>query len=89
MNAPRPQTDAANVTFYINGNLIGSIEEIIGTTNYSVAVSESYLEEKYQILEIRTNTWKPSEDGYVDDPRDLGIQVDWIKVDSLSNETMD
>jgi hypothetical protein len=89
MNAPRPQTDAANVTFYINGNLIGSIEEIIGTTNYSVAVSESYLEEKYQILEIRTNTWKPSEDGYVDDPRDLGIQVDWIKIDSLSNETMD
>lgn len=89
MNAPRPQTDPANVTFYINGNLIGSAEEIVGTKNYSVAVPDNYLEDRYQILEIRTNTWKPSEDGYVDDPRDLGIQVDWIKIDSLSNETVE
>lgn len=83
MKAPRPQTDPANVTFYINGHLVGSVEEITGAKNYLIVVPENCLEERYQILEIRTNTWKPSEYGYVDDPRDLGIQIDWIRVDSL------
>ncbi|WP_321420640.1 glycosyltransferase family 39 protein [uncultured Methanomethylovorans sp.] len=86
MNAPRPQTNPANVTFYINGNLVGSIGGIIGEKNYSIIVPENCLEERYQILEIKTNTWKPSENGYVDDLRDLGVQIDWIRIDSPLND---
>lgn len=89
MESPRPQTDPANATFYINGNLIGSVEEITGTKDYSVIVPQNYLQDRYQILGIRTNTWKPSEDGYVEDTRNLGIQIDWIKIYSLSNGTTD
>ncbi|MGD9778668.1 glycosyltransferase family 39 protein [Methanomethylovorans sp.] len=89
MEAPRPDTDPANVTLYMNGNLIGSAEKIIGNRDYSVVVPENYLEDRYQILEIRTNTWKPSDHGYVNDDRDLGIQIDWIKIDSLSNGATD
>ncbi|WP_333788425.1 hypothetical protein, partial [Methanomethylovorans sp.] len=85
----RPDTDPANVTLYMNGNLIGSAEKIIGNRDYSVVVPENYLEDRYQILEIRTNTWKPSDHGYVNDDRDLGIQIDWIKIDSLSNGATD
>lgn len=88
MVSPRPQTDPANVTFYMNGYPIGSVDGIIGTNDYSVVVPQEYLEDRYQILEIRTNTWRPSDDGYVDDHRDLGIQIDWIKIDALSNETL-
>jgi hypothetical protein len=88
MVSPRPQTDPANVTFYMNGYPIGSVDGIIGTNDYSVVVPQEYLEDRYQILEIRTNTWRPSDDGYVDDHRDLGIQIDWIKINSPSNETL-
>lgn len=89
MRSSRPDTDPANVTLYMNGNLIGSAEKIIGNRDYSVVVPENYLEDRYQILEIRTNTWKPSDHGYVNDDRDLGIQIDWIKIDSLSNGATD
>ncbi len=89
MKVPRPEEDPANITFYINGNLVGSAERIIGNKDYSVAVPHEYLEDRYQILEIRTNTWKPIEGGYAEDSRNLGVQIDWIKVDSLSNRTTD
>lgn len=88
IEAPRPQTDPANVTFYLNGNQIGSADKITGTKDYSFVVPESYLEERYQILEIRTNTWKPSDHGSANDHRDLGIQVDWIKIDHPSSATI-
>ena len=83
MEAPRPEKDPANVTFYMNGNKIGSAEKIVGVRYYSVVVPQNYLEARYQILEIRTNTWKPIDHGIADDTRVLGVQIDWIKIDSL------
>ncbi len=88
MQALRPEKEPANVTFYMNGNKIGSLEKIIGDKYYSVVVPQNYLEARYQILEIRTNTWKPIDYGIADD-RVLGVQIDWIDVDSLSNGATD
>lgn len=77
----RPNNDPANITFSINGHAVKMTQKTSGTEIYSVLVPEYCLENTYQILGIRTNTWKPSDYGSAD-TRDLGIQVDWIKIES-------
>jgi hypothetical protein len=83
----RPENNPANVTFIINGHFIGSMEKTSGTEIYSVVIPGYYLKNIYQILEIRTNTWKPSDYGSADS-RNLGITVDWIRLDNLSFNEM-
>jgi hypothetical protein len=83
----RPENNPANVTFFINGHFIGSMVKTTGTEIYSVVIPKYYLKNNYQILEIRTNTWKPSDYGS-SDTRNLGILVEWIRLDDLSFDEM-
>lgn len=78
----RPEVDPANISFFINGHIIGAIEKASGTKICSVVVPEYYLENNYQIIGIKTNTWKPSDYGSAD-KRDLGIQVDWVELNPV------
>jgi hypothetical protein len=83
----RPENNPANVTFFMNGHYIGAMENTGGTEIYSVLIPEYYLESNYQILEIRTNTWKPSDYGSADS-RNLGITVESIRSDDISFDEM-
>ncbi len=76
----RPENDPANVTFFMNGHFIGGMEKTSGTKIYMAVIPENYLDQESQILGIRTNTWKPSDYGSTDG-RNLGIAVDWIRLD--------
>lgn len=85
----RPENNPANVSYVMNGHFIEPLEETNGTGIYSVIIPEDYLENNYQILGIRTNTWKPSDYGFTD-TRNLGIAVSWIRLEDPSfNKTYD
>jgi hypothetical protein len=83
----RPENNPANVTFFMNGHFIGAMEKTSGTKMYSALIPDYYLENNHQILEIRTNTWKPRDYGSID-TRNLGITVEWIRLDDLSFDEM-
>lgn len=76
----RPKDNSANIELYINDKKIGNKTKPSGYFTYSYIVPKKYLNEYYQILEIKTNTWKPSDYGSKD-KRDLGVQLDWINID--------
>ncbi len=85
----RPENNPANISYVMNGHFIEPLEETNGTGIYSVIIPEDYLENNYQILGIRTNTWKPHDYGLTD-TRNLGIAVSWIRLEDLYfNETYD
>jgi len=83
----RPEKYPANVTFFINGHFIGSMEKTSGIKTYTAIIPEYYLENDYQILGIRTNPWRPSEYGS-SDSRELGVTVEWIQLNDISFEGM-
>ena len=83
----RPENNPANVTFSLNGHLIGVMNKTSGTEIFSAVIPEYYLETNYQVLGIKTNTWKPSDYGSTDS-RDLGITVDWIRGSDISFDEM-
>lgn len=80
----RPEDNPANITISINGHTIDTIEKTDRTKICSVVIPEYYLENYYQIIGIKTNTWKPSDYGSAD-KRDLGIQVDWVEIDPVQH----
>jgi hypothetical protein len=75
----RPATNPANVIFLINDHSLGNITYTGNQKIISYTIQDSYLNDYYNILEIDTNTWNPSDYGSKD-IRDLGIQVDWVFV---------
>jgi hypothetical protein len=79
----RPQNNPANVTFSLNGHPIGVMNKTSGSEIFSAVIPEYYQEANYQVLGIRTNTWKPSDYGSTD-MRNLGITVDWIRGEEIS-----
>jgi hypothetical protein len=78
----RPHDNPAYIELYINGKKIGEAFKPSGTFVYSFNVPQYYLNDYYQILEIKTNTWRPGDYGS-NDKRDLGIQIDWIEIDTV------
>jgi len=77
----RPANNPANVIFLINDHSLGNITYTGNQKIISYAIPDGYLNDYYNILEIDTNTWNPSDYGSKD-IRDLGIQVDWVFVQS-------
>ncbi|WP_230742896.1 ArnT family glycosyltransferase [Methanooceanicella nereidis] len=76
----RPENDPAYVEFYLNGHKIGEGVKASGEFTYSYTVPVTGLNEFYQLLEIRTNTYKSEAPG-VNLGKDLGIGVDKIVID--------
>ena len=77
---PRPDSDPASVEFLMNGNMIGETVKPSGNFTYTFTVPAGYLNDYYNILEIKTNTWNPEEYG-MNDRRSLGIAIDYILID--------
>lgn len=84
----RPPDNPAYIELYTNGIKIGEVIKPSGSFIYSFNVPQYCLNEYYQIVEIKTNTWRPSDYGSPD-KRDLGIQIDWIKIDKAEPKTLD
>ena len=84
----RPPDSPANVKLYINDNYVANFSKESGVTEFIFNISQHFLNTEYQILTIETNTWNPSDYGSKDG-RDLGIQIDRIKVENwvISNDT--
>lgn len=80
----RPSDNPANIEWYINDNKIGQDIKPAGDHIYSFVVPDRWLNQNYQILNIVSNTWKPSDYG-AHDNRNLGIIVDWVKVDTIES----
>ena len=81
----RPADIPANVIFLINDHSLGNITHAGNQKIISYTIPDDYLNNYYNILEIDTNTWNPSDYGSKD-IRDLGIQVDWVFVQSNDPE---
>lgn len=77
----RPLDDPANVHFSINNYPIGNITYLGDDRVVSILINNSNLNDQYHILGIVTNTWNPVDYGSIDN-RDLGVQVDWLLVQS-------
>jgi len=77
----RPPDSPASVKLYLNDKYITNFSKESGYAEFMVNISQDYLNSEYQILTIETNTWNPSDYGSKDG-RDLGIQVDWIKIEN-------
>ena len=77
----RPPDSPAKVNLYINDKYVANFNKESGGAEFMLNISQDYLNSEYQILTIETNTWNPSDYGSKD-RRDLGIQVDWIKIEN-------
>lgn len=87
MGGIRPLDDPANVHFSINNYPIGNITYFGDDRVVSILINNSNLNDQYHILGIVTNTWNPVDYGSIDN-RDLGIQVDWLLVQSCESKTL-
>lgn len=76
----RPPDNPATLKLHMNKYLIGNFTKKSGEINCSFEIQKIILNPAYQILTIETNTWNPGDYGS-EDIRDLGIQVDLIKVE--------
>lgn len=77
----RPLDSPAKVKLYINDKYVSNFSKESEYAEFMLNISQGYLNSEYQILTIETNTWNPSDYGF-NDKRDLGIQVDWIKIEN-------
>ncbi|MEM3555946.1 MAG: hypothetical protein QXF56_04480 [Candidatus Micrarchaeia archaeon] len=80
----RPPQNPANIEVFVNNCSVYSSQKTSGVFVFSFAVPQNCLNPAYQILTLKTNTWKPSDYGSKD-ARELGIQVDWIKIEISHN----
>lgn len=83
----RPIDDPAKVMISMNENEIGQFEKASNEAEYKINIPKEFLKKDgYQVLQIETNTFKPSEYLNSTDSRDLGIQIDYVVLDKLAND---
>jgi hypothetical protein len=79
----RPVDNPAKIVFKINNFELKNITYTGNTQDVTIIVPQRYLTEHFQMVEIDTNTWRPSNYGSPD-MRDLGIQLDWLEIQNKS-----
>jgi len=80
----RPPDNPANVVILLNKHPAYSFKKQSEYLVCSFNVSQNHLNPTYQILAIQSNTWNPSDYDNKDN-RELGIQIDWIKIEKQNN----
>jgi len=83
IDSSRPGDNPAHVIFKINNLELKNITYTGNAQDIIIMVPQSYLTEHFQIVEIDTNTWQPSNYGSPD-TRELGIQIDSMEIQSQS-----
>ncbi|WP_183108764.1 hypothetical protein [Thermohalobacter berrensis] len=80
----RPKDNPANVKIYFNDKLVDNFVKESTELEREIYVPKEVLNKNMtQVLTIKTNTWKPSDYGSKDS-RDLGVQLDWIKIEEVN-----
>jgi hypothetical protein len=78
-----PQAPLAKLSVWVNGVLVGEQTLVHDHTFeiWNLTVPEDYLPAISEVeIELRSDTWVPQAIGYNEDPRELGVMVDWIKI---------
>lgn len=75
----RPDENPAKSTLYLNNKKIGEFTKSSGWIEKNFFINRELLQPNYQLLEINTNTWSPSQYGSTDN-RIFGILLDWIQL---------
>lgn len=75
-----------NFSIYINEHLIGSFTAYGEYKFYNMTAPKDYLTIPYSTVLIRSDTWKPSEITGTSDTRDLGINIDKISIEKMSDK---
>ena len=78
-----PQAPLAKLSVWVNGVLVG--EQTLAHDHtfeiWNLTVPEDYLPAISEVeIELRSDTWVPQAIGYNEDPRELGVMVDSIKI---------
>jgi len=79
-----PQVQPSQLSVWVNGVPIGERTLAYGYTfeTWDLTVPQDYVSATSMVeVELRSDTWVPQAIGYNDDPRTLGIMVDWIRVE--------
>jgi hypothetical protein len=78
-----PQVPPARLSVLVNGVLVGERRLAYGYTfeTWDLAVPQDYVAATSEVeIELRSDTWMPQAIGYNEDPRELGVMVDWLQV---------
>jgi len=85
MASPRPEgTPSSNVSLYLNEVLLDEFELGPEFDTYRASVPAILLADfagRNPVLRLETDTWNPRAAGLSEDSRDLGIMLDWVKVE--------
>ena len=78
-----PQAPLAKLSVWVNGVLVG--EQTLAHDHtfetWNLTVPEDYLPAASEVeIELRSDTWAPKDVGYNEDPRELGVMVDWVEI---------
>jgi hypothetical protein len=84
MNPCRPESVAkANVHAFINDQFVEAVELTDGFSEYGILIPPKLVEGftgNRATLRIECNTWSPKLLGISSDSRNLGVQLDWIRI---------
>ena len=81
-NGRPPGVPAPGVSVYLNDHLVGTVRVEEGSFGmYSLPVPEGARPgDDTMELRLEIETWNPLQAGYNQDPRDLGVLLDWVKI---------
>ncbi len=74
-----PGVPQARVTVYLDDYPLGELALEMAFKEYSLSIPEGTVPAKAVRLRLESSTWNPAQVGY-GYARDLGIQLDWVKV---------
>jgi hypothetical protein len=76
---PRDEIGSAAIEF--NGEDIGNLTLVAGDHTYQLKLSGSIMEPGVATMTFSLSTWQPSREPGVKDSRELGVMLDWVKVE--------
>ena len=77
------QVPLVQLSVWVNGVPVGERTLDYGYTfeTWNLTVPQGYLPATSEVeIELRSDTWVPKDVGYNEDPRELGVMVDWVEV---------
>jgi hypothetical protein len=73
------------LSVYANGHLLGTIAPGRDLNVYELTspIPEWFADREDLVLILETGTWKPKALGINQDERDLGVLLDWVKIEII------
>jgi hypothetical protein len=80
LSGPPPVAPAASIDVAANGERLGAFTAGPGMSVYTLRFPDDAQAVGSLTIALRLNTWNPRALGYNADRRDLGAQIDWVKI---------